>query len=110
MSCDMNSDYEFMTERIKRNVHEVDPDAEVWLYGSRARRSSRDDSDWDVLVLSPKASITASEESRFIDNMCRLIVETGQAIQLSAYGMADWHSRHSVTPFYRSVAAEGVRL
>ena len=106
----MNADYEFMTERIKRNVLEVDPDAEVWLYGSRARRSGRDDSDWDVLVLSPKASITLSEESLFIDNMCRLMVETGQTIQLSAYGTADWHLRHSVTPFYHSVVAEGVRL
>ncbi len=39
-----------MRERIKQNVHEVDPQAEVWLYGSRARETAREDSDWDVLV------------------------------------------------------------
>ena len=44
---------ETMKARIKANVLEVNPEAEVWLYGSRARGTAREDSDWDILVLTP---------------------------------------------------------
>ena len=99
-----------MRQRIKQNVHEVDPQAEVWLYGSRARETAREDSDWDVLVLSPQPSLSTADESRFVDHMCDLIVETGEVIQLFAYGKDDWHRNHSITPFYKSVQLDAVRL
>ena len=44
------------------------------------------------------------------DNICNLMVSTGQAIQLFAYGVKDWHTRHAVTPFYQSVQSEAVLL
>ncbi|QHV99075.1 nucleotidyltransferase domain-containing protein [Spirosoma endbachense] len=44
---------EFLQE-VKRYVHELDPQAEVWLFGSRARGDFREDSDWDFLILSDK--------------------------------------------------------
>ena len=71
-----------MMQRIKQNVLEVDPQAEVWLYGSRARGTANEESDWDVLVLTPQETVTTAEESRFVDHMCDLIVETGEVIQL----------------------------
>ena len=103
-------DYQTMLELIKQNVHEVDAAAQVWLYGSRARGEAHDDSDWDVLVLSPKEKLTFKEEEQFMDHICDVIVKTGQAIQLFAYGMKDWHSRHSITPFYQNVQSEAVLL
>lgn len=99
-----------MQEKIKANVLEVDPDAEVWLYGSRARGTARSDSDWDVLVLSSRQHFTTADESRFIDHMCELIVETGEVIQLFAYNKDDWHQRHRITPFYQNVQHDAVRL
>lgn len=99
-----------MRERIKSNVLEVEPEAEVWLYGSRSRGTAREDSDWDVLVLSPKSSLSVKEEGVFIDHMTDLIIETGQVIHLFAYGKADWHGRHRITPFYQNVNREAVRL
>jgi predicted nucleotidyltransferase len=106
----MKLDYQQMLERIKQNVHQVEPTAQIYLYGSRARQTAREDSDWDVLVISDKDDLTFKEEERFMDNMCDLMVETGQAIQLFAYGKKDWHSRHAITPFYKSVQSEGIRL
>ena len=102
--------YRYMLQQIKENVHQVDPNAEVWLYGSRARHDARDDSDWDVLVLSPKPRLTFQEEELFMDHICDLMVETGQAIQLFAYGKQDWHERHAVTPFYKNVQKEAILL
>lgn len=85
----------------------MEPTAQVWLYGSRVRGEVRGDS--DVLVLSAKDKLSFKEE-RFMDHICNLIVKTGQAIQLFAYGAKDWHTRHAVTPFYQSVQKEAVLL
>lgn len=99
-----------LLERIKQNVLEIDPHAQIWLYGSRARGDAREDSDWDILVLSSKERLSVKEEELFMDHICDVMIETGQAIQLFAYGEKDWHQRHRVTPFYQSVQSEGVRL
>lgn len=99
-----------MSELIKQNVHEIDNTAQVWLYGSRARGEAREDSDWDVLVLSQKDKLTFKEEEKFMDHICELMVKTGQAIQLFAYGMKDWHTRHSITPFYKNIQADAILL
>ena len=102
--------YKTMLELIKQNVHEVDATAQVWLYGSRVRGEAREDSDWDILVLSQKDTLSFKEEERFMDHICELMVKTGQVIQLFACGMKDWHSRHAITPFYQSVQSEAVLL
>lgn len=99
-----------MLEQIKANVHEVEPEAEVWLYGSRARGEAHSESDWDVLVLSPRSSLSVKDEAQFIDHITDLMIATGQVIHLFAYGKSDWHTRHSVTPFYQNVNAEAIRL
>lgn len=99
-----------MKEKIKANIHEVDPEVEVWLYGSRSRGTAREDSDWDVLVLSPHDTLSVKEEGAFIDHMTDLMIETGQVVHLFAYGKRDWHGRHHITPFYQNVSREAIRL
>lgn len=106
----MKISYQKMLNLIKQNVHEVDPTAEVWLYGSRVRGNARDDSDWDILVLSSKDKLSFKEEEKFMDHICNLMVNTGQAIQLFAYGAKDWHTRHAITPFYQNIQKEAVLL
>ena len=106
----MNVSFQQMTNMIKQNVHEVEPSAKVLLYGSRARGEANQDSDWDILVLSEKDNLTFKEEEQFMDHICDVIVNTGQAIQLFAYGTKDWHQNHSITPFYKSVQSEAILL
>lgn len=97
-------------EKIKDNVLETDPEAEVWLYGSRVRGTANEESDWDVLVLSPKDELSIREEGQFIDHMTDMMIETGQVVHLFAFGKKDWHERHSITPFYQNVIREAIRL
>ena len=52
-----------MMQRIKQNVLEVDPQAEVWLYGSRARGTANEESDWDSFSPSEKKTGTATTTS-----------------------------------------------
>jgi len=42
---------EALLEQVKLAVSEMESDAEIILYGSRAREDSRVQSDWDFLVL-----------------------------------------------------------
>jgi predicted nucleotidyltransferase len=41
-------------EKIKRIVSDLLPESEVVLFGSRARQTNRDDSDYDLLILIEK--------------------------------------------------------
>jgi uncharacterized protein len=38
-------------ERIKQAVHGIAPEADIVLYGSRARSDAHADSEWDFLIL-----------------------------------------------------------
>ena len=42
-----------MLDRAKSAILIVEPDAEIFLFGSRARGNSNEDSDWDLLVQLP---------------------------------------------------------
>jgi predicted nucleotidyltransferase len=42
---------EVLLKRVKQAVHEVEPDAQIILYGSRSRKEATPGSDWDFLVL-----------------------------------------------------------
>jgi len=37
--------------QVKESVRKIDPKAKVILFGSKARGSSKKDSDWDFLIL-----------------------------------------------------------
>lgn len=41
----------YLLRRIKKLVHEIVPDAQIILYGSRARGDAHANSDYDILIL-----------------------------------------------------------
>jgi predicted nucleotidyltransferase len=48
-------------ETIKSTAHDYFPDAEVLLFGSRARKDETADSDYDILIVT-KANLTPKEK------------------------------------------------
>lgn len=95
---------------IKQYVHDIDNKAKVWLFGSRAKNKAREDSDWDVLVLTTGETVSHQEEARYIDHLSDLMVEIGQAIQVIVYSEKEWNTRYYVTPLYKSIKKEGLLL
>ena len=48
-------------DMIRTTVRNKEPDAQIILYGSRARGDCHDDSDWDIIVLLNKPPMSHSE-------------------------------------------------
>lgn len=105
----MRAKSRFITEVIKNYVNTIDPDADVILYGSRARGDERSDSDWDILILTDY-TVNLLTESKFRDKLYDLELETGEAFSVFVYSKNDWQTKHRVTPFYHNVSQEGVRI
>lgn len=96
--------------RIKESIHRKDPDAEVFLFGSRARGENRPDSDWDILILVDSDKVTNEIEDKFRDDLYDIELETGQIISTFIYPKEYWNSNLKFSPLYDNVENEAVRL
>jgi uncharacterized protein len=98
-----------ITHLIRHYVSLVDSNAEVILYGSRARGDARPDSDWDILILT-EYSVDLTIERKFRNKLYDLELETGESFSVFVYSKHDWQTRHRVSPFYQYVTGEGIRI
>jgi len=98
-----------IAQLIKKNISDIDPKAQIILYGSRARGNERKDSDWDLLVLTDYP-VDLNKEREFRNHLYDLELETGEPFSLFAYSNAEWETKQKVTPIYQSVSKEGIRL
>jgi uncharacterized protein len=105
----MNSKTKHISDLMRLNIREIDPDAQIILYGSRARGDQRKDSDWDILVLTDYP-VDIKKECVFRDHLYDLELETGEAFSIFVYSKTDWNTKQSVTPFYFNVTQQGIPL
>ncbi|WP_372947369.1 nucleotidyltransferase domain-containing protein [Mariniphaga sp.] len=94
---------------IKNCINEIDPNANVILYGSRARGDERQDSDWDILILTDYPT-SLETERKFRNQLYDLELETGESFSIFVYSKQDWQTKQRITPYYQNVIAEGVSL
>ena len=62
----MKTEEDYILQRISSTIKNKDPQAEVILFGSRARGNASIDSDWDILILlnTPHVSRKTEQEYR----------------------------------------------
>ena len=104
------SNYNSILDRIRHAVHSISPEAELFLYGSRARKTAHALSDWDILILLDVDNITYEFERRIIDVLYTIEIETGEIISPMIYTKDEWNHRFSITPLFENISHEGVRL
>jgi len=98
-----------LLQRCKQAIRAVVPDADVILYGSRARGDAKDDSDYDLLVLVDHGDDLVLHE-QLVSNISPL-QENGAVLTLSIHDRALWSSRlYRAMPFHENVDREGVLL
>jgi len=99
-----------LLKQCKQAIRSVESDAEVVLYGSRARGDANDDSDYDILVLTKKSVDMALREN-LIESIYPLELETGAVITLMTYNRDQWDSPlYRALPFHQNVQRDGVEL
>ncbi len=96
--------------RITKSIHDIDPNAEVYLFGSRARGDNRPDSDWDILILVEANKITNDIEDKFRDDLYDIELESEQIISTFIYPKDYWYSSLIYSPLYKNVNKEGIQL
>ena len=96
-------------KRIKTSIKIIDPKAQVIIFGSRARGDAKKESDWDILILTDYPVSTEIERS-FRNNLFDIEIETGEVFSTFVYQRHIWNTKHRVTPLYRNIKREGLRI
>jgi uncharacterized protein len=98
-----------VSQLISQTIKKLDQNAEIILFGSRARGDERKDSDWDVLILTDK-DLDYRLETSFRDSLYNLELETGEPLSFFFYSKNDWFTKQKISPFFKNVTAEGIRI
>ena len=103
-------DRDTLLKQVKEGVLEIEPTAEVILYGSRARGDSVAESDWDFLVL-VDGPVDDDRVDRIRHRLYEIEWESGQVLSSIVRSREQWDSQPlSDTPFHRNVELEGIVL
>ena len=101
---------EKILQKIIKVINKNAPDSEVYLYGSQARGNAKKVSDWDLLILLNRPSISFDLETKFMNEFYDLELETGEIISPLIYSKSDWNQNYSTTPLFENIKNEGVKL
>ena len=94
--------------KLKEIVHVIIPTATVLLYGSVARGTQDEESDYDVLILTD-APMSTKEEDDVTDAFYDLELERGMLISTLFYTKDFWAAPLAqVMPFHQRVQEDGV--
>jgi predicted nucleotidyltransferase len=97
-----------LLDRCRQAIRRAVPDADIILYGSRARGDARAYSDYDILVLVDEPASIALKD-RILASVYPLELETGAMLTLVTYNRRQWDSLpYREMPFHRNVERDGV--
>lgn len=99
---------ELLLELIKKAIKEIEPDADIVFYGSRATGRANAESDWDFLIL-----VDGPVDFRRTDKIRHRLYEiewnTGEILCSIVRNREEWQRPiNKVTPFFESVERDGI--
>jgi len=103
-------DRERLFEQVKQTILEIEPDADVIIYGSRTRGESGPESDWDFLVLLG-GSVDQGRTDAIRHRLYNVEWEYGEVISCIVRSRKEWNSPlYKAMPFHENVEREGIVL
>jgi uncharacterized protein len=106
----MSEREDYILQKITQTVKGKDSNAEIILYGSRARGTAHSESDWDILILLNSLIVSKKTEQEFRHSLIDIELETGEAISTFVFSKNDWENLYSITSLYESIKNEGIHL
>lgn len=101
---------EEILRNIKEKIKSINPEARVVLYGSRARGTARENSDWDILILLPHSGVSLQEESLYRDALYPLSLAYETSFSVLALSQERWQKQYAPSPLYKNIQKEGIIL
>lgn len=99
-----------MLKRVKAALGEIDPTAEVILYGSRARGTATPEADWDFLILTDKSPDRMARQA-IRTRLYEIEWATGDVISVVIKSRKEWNRPVlQDSPFHKNVEREGIHL
>ncbi len=92
---------------VKQIIYQFDKNAQLTLFGSRARGDYEEYSDWDFLIL------TDLNESESIKDDCRtqilhkIELPYNESIQIIWHNKNVWNTKYKITGLYKNIEKEG---
>ena len=99
-----------LLERVKQAVHDVEPDADIVLYGSRARGDVHAESDWDFLILLDGV-VDEARTDAIRHRLYEIEWDCGEVLCSIVRSRQEWDSSlQQATPFAKILREQGIRM
>jgi predicted nucleotidyltransferase len=99
-----------LLQRVKQAVREVEPEADIVLYGSRARGDAHAESDWDFLILLDGVVDDARTDA-IRHRLYDIEWDCGEVLCSIVRSRQEWDSSlHQTTPFAKMLREQGIRV
>lgn len=101
---------DIILSKVKDSVLSIEPSAEIFLFGSRARNDFAKFSDWDFLVL-VDGNVDTARVDRIRHSLYEIEWDTGEVISTIIKSRQLWNDPdYLMVPLHKSVAREGILL
>ena len=106
----MTNKNRYVLNQIRQVAKHTAPEGSmVLLFGSRARGQARKGSDWDILIVLPKAQLQQADYDQVSYPLVELGWTLGEQINPVVYTEQEWKAS-SITPFYDNVQRDAISL
>lgn len=99
----------FIIQKVKEIVYNYDRDAQLILFGSRARGDWHEESDWDILVLT-KEKYSKTIKGIIHDKLFPFSVSVGTIFQFIVANQDDWKHHPGYYTLHLGIENEMVTL
>lgn len=90
-------------------LKEIDPTAHAILFGSRARGTEHEGSDWDVLILLDKPKVSLQDYDKYSYPLRELGWDIDETINPVLFSTREWEENRFTT-FSHNVRQEGIAI
>lgn len=95
---------------IKSWIKSKDSNAELILFGSRARDQFHSESDWDLLILLDQTKVGEETKKEFREGLYDIELEIGEPISVFVFSKSVWQNKYKSTPLFQHIKREGIHL